>query len=131
MIAGGAPCLAALSDLERRFEGPIPEPLRRAALLGSSLLPVRLLAEAQVCFFSSLVRGQIATIRQRRRDGSFYQRLMVDLAFYRERRWLWRRELARLRHLAEAERITDKICDFSISTSAISGVRLLTHDTAP
>jgi hypothetical protein len=131
MAVGEAHCLAALSDLERRFDGPIPEPLRRATLLGHSLLPLRLLAEAQVCFFASLVRGQIAMIRQRRRDGSFYQRLIADLAFYRERRWLWRRELARLRRLAEAEKITDKICDFSISTSAISGVRLLTHDTDP
>ena len=131
MAVGGAHCLAALSDLERRFDGPIPEPLRRTTLLGHSLASLRLLAEAQVCFFACLVRGQIATIRQRRRDGSFYQRLMADLAFYRERRRLWRRELARLRRLAEAEKITDKICDFAISTSAISGVRLLTHDTDP
>src|ERR1700745_3159600 len=120
MAVDGAHCLAALSELERRFDGPIPAPLRQATLLGHSLLPPRLLAEAQVCFFASLVRGQIATIRERRRDGSFYPQLVADLTFYRERRRAWRREIARLRGLAAATRITDKICDLSISTSATS-----------
>jgi hypothetical protein len=131
MALGGAHCLAALSDLERRFDGPIPEPLHRATLLGHSLLPLSLLADAQVCFFGALVRGQIATIRQRRRDGSFYEQLVTDLAFYRERRRLWRRELARLRSLPEAEKITDEICDLSISTSATSAATLFLHDTDP
>ena len=101
MAVGGAHCLAALSELERRFDGPIPELLRQSTSLGHSLLPLRLVAEAQVCFFTSLIRGQIATIRQRRRDGSFYAQLVADLGFYRERRQLWRQELARLRRLAE------------------------------
>ena len=131
MLVDGTHCLAALSDLERRFDGPIPEPLRRAALLGHSLLPLRLLAEAQVCFFTALVRGQIATIRQRRRDGSFYEQLVADLAFYRERRRIWRRERARLWRLAETEEITDKICGLSISASATSGATLWPHDTGP
>jgi hypothetical protein len=131
MTVGGAHCLAALSELERRFDGPIPEPLRRATLLGHSLLPLSLLADAQVCFFGALVRGQVATIRHRRRDGSFYEQLVADLAFYRERRQLWRRELARLRSLAETERITDKICDLSITTSATSGATLSLHDADP
>jgi hypothetical protein len=131
MGVGGADRLAALSDLERRFDGPIPEPLRRATLLGHSLLPLRLLAEAQVCFFASLVRGQIATIRQRRGDGSFYNELTADLAFYRARRRLWRRELARLHARPEAERITDKICDFDVSASATSGATLSPHDADP
>jgi hypothetical protein len=104
MAAGRAHCLAALSDLERRFDGPIPEPLRQATLLGHSLLPLRLLAKAQVCFFATLVRGQIAAIRQRRRDGSFYEQLVADLAFYRGRRRVWRRELRRLHRLAEADK---------------------------
>lgn len=103
MAIAGTHWLAALSDLERRFDGPIPEPLRRATLLGHSLLPVRLLAEAQVSFFAALVHGQIATIRQRRRDGSFYEQLVSDLAFYRERRRLWRRELVRLRRSTEKQ----------------------------
>jgi hypothetical protein len=131
MAVGGAHSLAALSALERRFDGPIPEPLRQATLLGHSLLPLRLLAEAQVCFFSSLVRGQIATIRQRRRDGSFYEHLVADLAFYRQRRRLWRRELARLQGLAEPAKITDRICDLAVSTSAISRARLWPHDMDP
>jgi hypothetical protein len=131
MVVAETHCLAALSDLERRFDGPIPEPLRQATLLGHSLLPLRLLAEAQVCFFASLVRGQVATIRQRRRDGSFYEQLVADLAFYRERRRLWRRELARLLSLVEAEKITDNICDLSISTSEISRATLWPHDMDP
>ncbi len=131
MAVGGAHSLAALSELERRFDGPIPEPLRRAALLGQSLLPLRLLAEAQVCFFAALVRGQIATIRQRRRDGSFYEHLLADLAFYRQRRRLWRRELARLHSFAEPETITDQICDLDVSTSAMSRATLWPHDMDP
>ncbi|HEV2546306.1 MAG TPA: hypothetical protein VGU20_03130 [Stellaceae bacterium] len=131
MAVGGAHCLAALSELERRFDGPIPELLRRSTLLGHSLLPLRLVAEAQVCFFTSLIRGQIATIRQRRRDGSFYAQLVADLAFYRERRQLWRRELVRLRRLAETAGITDKICDLSVSTSATSGATVWAHDMDP
>ena len=126
MAIGGAHCLAALSDLERRFDGPIPEALRRATLLGHSL-SLRLLAEAQVCFFSSLVRAQIATIRQRRWEGSSYPQLLADLAFYRERRRLWRQDLARL-HTAI---ITDKICDLGISTSATPRATLWPHDMDP
>jgi hypothetical protein len=91
-------CLDALSALERRFDGPVPECLREATLLGLAL-PARLRAEAQVSFFSSLIHGQIAIIRQRRGDGTFYPELISDLGFYRDRRRIWREELLRLRRI--------------------------------
>lgn len=81
--------LAALAELERRFNGPIPEPLRRAARLGSAERVELLHAEGQRAFFRSMLRGQVRIIRQRRLDGSFYPALLADLALYREgwRRW--------------------------------------------
>lgn len=88
--------LPALSTLERCFDGPIPEPVRRSALLGNAVLPALLLAEAQVRFFASMIRGQFAIIRHRRGTGSFYQELASDLVLYRKQGRLWRRELRRL-----------------------------------
>jgi len=81
--------LAALAELERRFNGPIPEPLRRAAQLGSPERVALLQAEGQRAFFRSMLRGQVAIIRQRRLDGSFYSALLADLVLYRQgwRRW--------------------------------------------
>jgi hypothetical protein len=90
--------LAALAELELRFNGPIPVPLRRAALLGSPTVAERLAAEGQIAFFTALVRGQLAIIRVRRTDGSFYPSLLDDLALYRRQRRFWR---ARARRLAD------------------------------
>ena len=90
--------LAALSDLERRFNGPIPEPLRRVARLGSAEMVDLLEAEGQSAFFGGLFKGQIAIIRQRRANGSFYPALLADLLFYRDHWRYWRNRLRRLRN---------------------------------
>jgi len=130
-----APCLESLSSLERRFDGPIPAPLREAALLGGSLFAALLLAEAQVCFFASLMRGQIATIRRRRKDGTLYPALVLDLWFYRERLRMWREELIRLRNLQTTTVNCGKgrecFREFPISVSVISPATLSSHDTSP
>ncbi len=89
--------LAALRELERRFNGPIPEPLRQAALLGSAERVALLHAEGQRAFFRSMLRGQVATIRRRKADGSFYPMLLTDLAAYRERWHYWHRIACTLR----------------------------------
>lgn len=89
--------LPALAALERRYDGPIPEPLLRAARLGSPALAALLLAEGQARFFKGMAQGQRAIIRRRRADGSLYPGLFADLAFYCRRWRAWRRRARRLR----------------------------------
>jgi hypothetical protein len=76
-----------MAELERRYDGPVPEALRRAARVGA--LAAYLESAGQTAFFAAMVRGQIATIRRRRADGTVYPALFADLALYRRewRRW--------------------------------------------
>ena len=83
------------AELERRYDGPIPPPLRLVARLGSVRALRRLEAEGQSAFFTAMARGQLRAIRLRRADGSFYPALLADLALYRRERRRWRR-IARL-----------------------------------
>jgi hypothetical protein len=87
--------LAALTALERRFDGPIPETLRLIARLGSAAALRRLQAEGQAEFFSSLARSQLRAIRRGREAGRLAPGLLSDLALYRRERRRWRR-VARL-----------------------------------
>lgn len=89
--------LDALAELERRFNGPIPEPLRLAARLGSPERVEFLRAEGQAAFFRAMTLGQVAILRRRRADGSAYPALLEDLALYRRQ---WRRWRRRARTLA-------------------------------
>lgn len=88
--------LAALAELERRFNGPVPEPLRQAAQLGSTELCRLRQAEAQAAFLKALLRGQIRLIRQRRAEHSAYPSLLDDLRLYRRRWRHWHRRAAAL-----------------------------------
>jgi hypothetical protein len=88
--------LAALGELERRFNGPVPEPLRHAAQLGSAELCRLRRAEAQAAFLKTLLRGQVRLIRRRRAEGSFHPSLLEDLRLYRRRWRLWHRRAATL-----------------------------------
>jgi hypothetical protein len=90
----GADPLAALAELERRYDGPIPEPLRRIARHGSGHVVRRLHAAGQAAFFTAMARGQIRAIRLRRRDGSFYPAMLEDLGLYRDERRRWRQRAA-------------------------------------
>ncbi len=95
--------LPALAELERRYDGPIPEPLLRAAGLGSAALAELLLAEGQARFFKGMAQGQIAIIRRRRKEGSLYPGLVADLVFYRQRWRDWRRRVRALSRAFEGE----------------------------
>ncbi len=88
--------LAALSALERRFDGPIPEPLREVVRCGSVERAEQLFALAQARFFREMVTRQVAVIRARRRDGSAYPSLADDLALYRRGWRLWHRRVRTL-----------------------------------
>jgi hypothetical protein len=82
--------LAALGELERRYNGPVPEPLRQAAQLGSAELSRLRHAEAEATFLKTLLRDQIRLIRRRRIAGSFHPSLLADLRLYRRRWRHWR-----------------------------------------
>jgi hypothetical protein len=89
--------LAALAELERRYDGPIPAPLRSLAGFGSIERVSAAEAEREADFFTGLVRGQIVALRHWRRYGIALPGLEHDFALYwRRRRW-WRREAARWR----------------------------------
>jgi hypothetical protein len=89
--------LAAIADLERRYDGPIPAEVRLVARLGSADIVERLFAEGQSAFYKSLVRGQLRIIRRRRAEGSFYPALVDDLRTYRQGWRRWHRRRCRLR----------------------------------
>jgi hypothetical protein len=91
-----ADALAAFETLERRYDGPIPEPLRRAARFGSAQRRLLAEAEGQARFFAALVADQIESIRGARRLGTVPPRLFADLKLYRRQELWWRREAWRL-----------------------------------
>lgn len=83
--------LARLAELERCYDGPVPDRLREAAHLGSAEAVERLFAAGEAAFYRSLVSKQLALIRRRRADGSFYPALLADLRLYREAWRAWHR----------------------------------------
>lgn len=93
--------LASIDDLERRHDGPLAGAARRLARAGSAAALLRLEASGQATFFRHMARRQIALMRARRRDGSFYPALIDDLALYR-------REARRWRARIKAEPSTDR-----------------------
>lgn len=86
--------LEAMAVLERRYNGPIPEPAKRAVVYGTLTRWLLIEAVAQAEFFSALVRGQLWAIRQT--NGAVPANLYIDLALYRRCRYRWRREIIRL-----------------------------------
>jgi hypothetical protein len=88
--------LAAFAELERIFNGPIPEAARLAARHGSSEIVLRIRARGEAGFFRAMTRGQIQAIRRRRDNGSFYPALADDLAFYLRHWRAWRCIVAKL-----------------------------------
>ncbi len=85
-----AEALRALAELERRYDGPIPAPLRNAARLGSADRVLTIEALGQADFFATLIRNQIEAIRRARTGGAAQPSLWSDLALYRSRRRFWR-----------------------------------------
>jgi hypothetical protein len=86
--------LRRLGELERRFDGPVPEADRGFAHLGSVTAMELLRAKTETAFFAALVRGQIRAIRRRRAAGSAHSGLLEDLACYRRQHRAWRRVAA-------------------------------------
>jgi hypothetical protein len=95
--------LDAIAELERRFDGPIPEPVRLLARLGSEAAVQLLQAEGQAAFFKAMVTGQIRAIRRRRAEGSEYPAMAGDLALYRTQLRHWRGLARELRERVSIE----------------------------
>jgi hypothetical protein len=96
-LADSNDVLSAMAALERRYDGPIPEPLRQIARDGSTDRRLLIEADGQTDFFTSLIRDQIEAIRRARRGGPIPGRLLDDLKLYRRHEFWWRREAQRLR----------------------------------
>jgi hypothetical protein len=94
-MAEAAQALGALAALERRYDGPIPEPVKRIAIHGSAARWSSIEAVSQAEFFSAMIRGQLDAIRRFQRHGTVPAHLYADLALYRRHRQRWRREVAR------------------------------------
>jgi hypothetical protein len=94
--------LAAIANLERCYDGPVPEPLRLIARQGSLAAAQRITAEAQAGFFRQLARGQLRAIRLRRAGASCDRALLADLALYRRQGRAWQRALRALDSQGEA-----------------------------
>jgi hypothetical protein len=92
--------LARLAELERQYDGPIPEALRQVAQLGSAEAVEHLFATGEAAFYRSAVIQQIAIIRRRRLDNSSYPALLDDLALYRSQWRAWHRRCCELRGAA-------------------------------
>jgi hypothetical protein len=78
-----------LEALERRYDGPVPEPIRRALRAGSLRQAERIQAAAETRFLAAAIRQQVAAIRATRRRGRDDAPLCHDLVTYRRawRRW--------------------------------------------
>ncbi|HZS81239.1 MAG TPA: hypothetical protein VFA50_00090 [Stellaceae bacterium] len=96
LAAGPSPSLAAFRELECVYDGPIPEPVRRAAEFGSARALLFQRATSEAAFFGTMVRAQLRTIRRRRADRTFCSGLIDDLALYRRQFRAWRRLRATL-----------------------------------
>jgi len=83
--------MEALDALERGCDFPLSGEARRIARCGSETRLRLIEATGQAEFFRSLARGQVAIIRRRRKDGSFYPDLIEDLALYRRESARWAR----------------------------------------
>jgi hypothetical protein len=86
--------LVQLAQLERRYDGPVPEPERLLADFGSVGKVQLLVAAGNSAFYRGMVRQQIATIRRRRAAATAYPELLADLRLYRDRWRYWRRKHA-------------------------------------
>lgn len=65
--------------------------------MGSAEAVELLFAEGQAAFYKRMAIAQVAVIRQRRRDGSFYDTLLTDFDLYRRGWRRWHRESRGLR----------------------------------
>ncbi len=81
-----------LAELERRYDGPIPAPLRAAALAGGAERLARRRARADLRVYRNLIRDTIACLRALRRapgqpdPATREAALLAQLRWYRDRR---------------------------------------------
>ncbi len=88
----GAAADDPLAELERRYDGPIPAPLRAAALAGGAERLAQRRARADLRVYRGLIRDTIACLRALRRalgqpePATREAALLAQLRWYRDRR---------------------------------------------
>jgi hypothetical protein len=85
-LGGPRLALSALDDLESRYDGPIPPPLRAAARAGSGVAAARIETAGETRFLAGLIARQLIAIRESRRAGRPVRMLTDDLDLYRRER---------------------------------------------
>ncbi len=89
-----------LAELERRYDGPIPAPLRAAALAGGAERLARRRARADLRVYRSLIRDTIACLRTLRRAPGQPEPATREAALLAHLRWYRDRRLESLQRLA-------------------------------
>lgn len=78
--------MTRIADLERAYDGPVPQHLRDTARgINTALCEAR----GNAAMYRRFALRQIATIRQRRADGTMFPAALDDLRFYLARYRYW------------------------------------------
>ncbi len=88
-----------LAELERRYDGPIPAPLRAAALAGGAERLAQRRARADVRVYRGLIRDTIACLRALGRAPGQPEPATREAALLAQLRWYRDRRLEALRRL--------------------------------
>ncbi len=88
-----------LAELERRYDGPIPAPLRAAALAGGTERLAQRRARADLRVYRNLIRDTIACLRALRRAPGRPEPATREAALLAQLRWYRDRRLEALRRL--------------------------------
>ena len=88
-----------LAELERRYDGPIPAPLRAEALAGGAERLAQRRARADMRVYRGLIRDTIACLRALRRAPGRPEPATREAALLAQLRWYRDRRLEALRRL--------------------------------
>ncbi len=88
-----------LAELERRYDGPIPAPLRAEALAGGAERLAQRRARADLRVYRGLIRDTIACLRALRRAPGRPEPATREAALLAQLRWYRDRRLEALRRL--------------------------------
>jgi hypothetical protein len=89
--------LAAIADLERRYDGPIPADCGWSRDSARPISSSGYSPKGRAALYTSMVLGRLRIIRSRRAEGSYYPGLVDDLRTYRQGWRRWHRRRGRLR----------------------------------
>ena len=95
--------LSRLTELQQRFNGPIPDPLMQVAIHGTPEAAALCLAEGQSAFFTAMVKGQLKILRYAKASGWIPAYQVTDFILYWRKRREWRVTARGLRRIVDAQ----------------------------